>query len=44
MQHVDNFGNDLQLVGGYLQPDVERGQKLAAYILARIGGDIGERF
>lgn len=36
--------NDAKLLRGYLEPDVERFDELAAEVLARVGRDIVERF
>ena len=44
MQHSDHLRDDLELLRGHLQPDIERGHELATNVLSGIRNDIVVRF
>ena len=44
MQHSDDPSYDIEIVVGYLEPDVEGVDEFCADLFAGTGGDVGEGF
>jgi hypothetical protein len=43
VKHPDDPGDHLKVLGGHIEPEIEGIDELGAYLLARVGGDVGVR-